>query len=289
MPYTRRLSLLIGRSSRFASFVDRRIRPSQNGRCARFVLSHPLLDVCCVDSVRDRKWAIIVSPHQGAIDGPTQPYPTPRRDGRGPHGALLPHRRRLRPSQPPCPLLRIPQAPLGLGSHRPRPFPAAERRGKRTLFLARRREVLLPFVPRGSGAAPFLVPSALEEAQALFGTPAQGHPLRDGRQPGDAARRLDFAFGVAPQTGLSGLGLPGGRVGEVGFVQRLRGEGAPHLRHQWGPSLLRTHPCQRRRRLIDRGAPPRGGFGGWSSEEALGGSGLPKRGVEGCLGRGGHP
>src|SRR5918996_3045301 len=154
------------------------------------------LDVCCVDSVRDRKWAIIVSPHQGAIDGPTQPYPTPRRDGRGPHGALLPHRRRLRPSQPPCPLLRIPQAPLGLGSHRPRPFPAAERRGKRTLFLARRREVLLPFVPRGSGAAPFLVPSALEEAQALFGTPAQGHPLRDGRQPGDAARRLDFAFGV---------------------------------------------------------------------------------------------
>src|SRR5215207_3976839 len=51
------------------------------------------LDVCCVDSLRDRKGAIIVSPHQGAKDGPTQPYPTPPRDGRGPHGALLPHRR----------------------------------------------------------------------------------------------------------------------------------------------------------------------------------------------------
>src|SRR5215210_8134319 len=57
------------------------------------------LDVCCVDLVRDRKGAIIVSPHQGEKDGPTQPYPTPRPDGRGPHGALLPHRRRLRPSQ----------------------------------------------------------------------------------------------------------------------------------------------------------------------------------------------
>src|SRR5215210_6973172 len=39
------------------------------------------LDVCCVDLVRDRKGAIIVSPHQGEKDGPTQPYPTPRPDG----------------------------------------------------------------------------------------------------------------------------------------------------------------------------------------------------------------
>ena len=62
-----------------------------------------------------------------------QPYPTPRPHGRGPQGALLPHRRRLRSSQPPCPLLRIHKAPLGLGSHRPRPLPAAARRGKRTL------------------------------------------------------------------------------------------------------------------------------------------------------------
>src|SRR5215217_6065576 len=113
------------------------------------VVQPATLDVCCVDLVRNRKWAIIVSPHQGAKDGPTQPYPTPRPYGRGPHGALLPHRRRLRSSQPPCPLLRIPQAPLGLRSDRPRPLPAAARRGKRTLFLARRREVLLPLVPRG--------------------------------------------------------------------------------------------------------------------------------------------
>src|SRR5215203_1507856 len=58
------------------------------------------LDVCCVDSKRDRKGVIIVSPHQGAKDGPTQPYPTPRRHGRGPHRPVLPHRRRLRPPQP---------------------------------------------------------------------------------------------------------------------------------------------------------------------------------------------
>jgi hypothetical protein len=62
-------------------------------------------------------------------------------------------------------------------------------------------------------------------------------------------------------------------------------EAAPHLRHQWGPSLLRTHPLQNvadvclTEELIDEAA-----FGGWSSaEEALGGFGLPKRGVEGAL------
>src|SRR5215208_7907671 len=237
------------------------------------ILANPYssLDVCCVDSLRDRKGAIIVSPHQGEKDGPTQPYPTPPPDGRGPHGALLPHRRCLRPSQPPCPKLRVHKAPLGLGSHRPRPLPAAAGRGKRALVLARRPEVLLPLVPRGGRVAPFLVPSALEEAQALFGAPAEGRPLRDGRQPGDAAGRLYFAFGFAPQAGPSGLGFLGSGVGEVGFVQRLRGEAAPHLRHQWGPSLLRTHPCQRSRHLLGRGAHRRGGRGGWSSEEALGG------------------
>src|SRR5215211_5938046 len=69
------------------------------------ILANPYssLDVCCVDSLRDRKGAIIVSPHQGEKDGPTQPYPTPPPHGRGPHGALLPHRRcLLRPSQPPA-------------------------------------------------------------------------------------------------------------------------------------------------------------------------------------------
>src|SRR5215208_7156744 len=54
------------------------------------------LDVCCVDWVRDRKGAIVVSPHQGEKDGPSQPYSTPRAHGRGPHRPLLPHRRRLR-------------------------------------------------------------------------------------------------------------------------------------------------------------------------------------------------
>ena len=29
-----------------------------------------LLDVCWVDWIGDRKWAIVVSPHQGAKDGP---------------------------------------------------------------------------------------------------------------------------------------------------------------------------------------------------------------------------
>jgi hypothetical protein len=33
-----------------------------------------------------------------------------------------------------------------------------------------------------------------------------------------------------------------GSVGEVGFLQRLRGEGTPHLCHQRGPSLLRADP-----------------------------------------------
>ena len=53
-------------------------------------------------------------------------------------------------------LLRIHKAPLGLGGHRSRPLPAAARRGERTLFLARRPEVLLSLVPRGGGAASFL-------------------------------------------------------------------------------------------------------------------------------------
>src|SRR3712207_786285 len=56
---------------------------------------------------------LIDSPHQGAIDGPPQPYPTPRPHGRGSHGALLPHRRRLPPPQPSWrSTLRIHKAPL---------------------------------------------------------------------------------------------------------------------------------------------------------------------------------
>jgi hypothetical protein len=48
-----------------------------------------LLDVCCVDSVRDKKRAIIVSPREGATDGPTQPYPTARPHGRGSETVLF--------------------------------------------------------------------------------------------------------------------------------------------------------------------------------------------------------
>src|SRR5215208_6654937 len=102
-----------------------------------------ILDVCCVDWERGRKGAIVASPHQVAKDGPTQPYPTPRPHGRGPHRPLLPHRRRLRPSQSSRPMLRIPQATLGLGGHRACALPTAARRRERALVLARCREVLL--------------------------------------------------------------------------------------------------------------------------------------------------
>src|SRR3712207_4312142 len=99
---------------------------------------------------------LIDSPHQGAIDGPPQPYPTPRPHGRGSHGALLPHRRRLPPPQPSWrSTLRIHKAPCGLRGHDPRTLPTAARRGERTLFLARCREVFLAPVPRSRGAAPF--------------------------------------------------------------------------------------------------------------------------------------
>src|SRR3712207_452137 len=93
----------------------------------------------------------IVSPRKGATDGPTQPYPTPRPHGRGPHRPLLPHRRRLPPPQPLWrSTLRIHKAPLGLRSHYACALPAAERRGVGALVLARRREILLSPVP-GSG------------------------------------------------------------------------------------------------------------------------------------------
>ena len=141
----------------------------------------------------------------------------------------------------------------------------------------------------GGTTSPFLVLSAGEEAQALFGASAAGCPLRDGRRAGDVACGLDFAFGFAPQAGFSGLGLPRRRVGKVGFVQRLRGEAAPHLCYQWGSSLLRAHPRQRRRRLPGRGTHLRGGFGGGGSEEALGRPGLPEQATEGGFGRGRHP
>src|SRR5215207_5476228 len=198
--------------------------------------------------------AIINSPHQGAKDGPTQPYPTPRTHGRGPHGTLLPHRRRLRRPQPPRPLLRLPQASLGLGGHHLGTLSTAAGHRERALVLARCPEVLLASVPRRGWVAPLLVPSALEEAQALPGAPAPRRALRDGRRAGDFARRLYVAFGLAPQAGFSGLGLSGRRVGKVGFVQCLWREAPCAVLDQRSSYLLRAHPRKRRGRLPDRGA-----------------------------------
>src|SRR3712207_1932989 len=125
------------------------------------------LDVCCVDSARDRKGAIVISPLQGAKDGPRQPCFTALPHGRRPERPLLPHRRRLRAAQSPRSTLPVAQETLGLGGHRARALPAAWGRGERALVLARRTEVLLAPVPRCGGAPSFLVPSAGEEAQAL--------------------------------------------------------------------------------------------------------------------------
>src|SRR5215204_932890 len=103
--------------------------------------------------IERRKRAIVVSPRQGATDGPTQPYPTARPNGRGPQRPVLPHRRRLRPPQPQGEALRIYRAACRLGGHNPRPPAAAAGRGVRALLLARCPAVLLPPVPRGRGAS----------------------------------------------------------------------------------------------------------------------------------------
>src|SRR5918994_5545213 len=171
----------------------------------------------------------MVSPRKGATDGPAQPYPTAPRHGRGPERPLLPRGRRLRPSQPPRSKLRVPQAALRLGGHHACALPAVAGRGERTLVPARRPEVFRSPVPRCGGAAPFLVSSTGKEAQALPGAPAAGDPLRGDRGPGDLARRLDAAFGFASQTGASGGGGPRSRMGQVGFLQRLRRKAAPAL------------------------------------------------------------
>jgi hypothetical protein len=47
-----------------------------------------------------------------------------------------------------------------------------------------------------------------------------------------------------PCSGRSGLGHPGGGMGEVGFLQRLRGKVAPVVCHQRGAHLLRAHRLQ---------------------------------------------
>src|SRR5215204_3419379 len=200
------------------------------------------LDVCCVDSKRDRKGVIIVSPHQGAKDGPTQPYPTACR----------------------------------LGGHRARALPAAEGGGERALLPAGHRAVLLPPVPRGGGTLSFLVAPQGEEAQALFGAPQTGDRSRAGGRSGDLACGLYLAGSPASAPGFPVCGFRRGRVGTLGFLQRLRGQAAPPVRPQPYPHLLRAHPRKRGGHLPDRGTHQRGGFGRGSGEVSLGRPGLPE-------------
>src|SRR5215217_282585 len=114
----------------------------------------------------------------------------------------------------------------------------------------------------------------------LPGAPATRCPLRDGRRPRDIARRLDFAFGFAPQAGSSELGVSRRRVGKVGLLQRLRREAPLALRHQRGPYLLRAYPRQCGGRLPDRRAHQRGETGLRDGSQALGRFGLPQRAAE---------
>src|SRR5918999_2077991 len=169
---------------------------------------------------------------KGTSDGPAPAYPLAPPPRRSSERALLPHRRRLRAAQPPRrSTLRVHKAAFGLGSYRPRPFPATPRGGERALLLARRRKVLLVLlspVSWGGGALPFLLQPAGEEAQVLPGASAAGDPPRVGGRAGDLARRFDAAgsFASAPGFSVGRLGKLFGRsrMGKVGFLQRLRRE-----------------------------------------------------------------
>src|SRR5919202_541989 len=231
----------------------------------------------CVAWIEGRKGAIVVSPREGATDGPYQPYPTPRPNGRGPHRPVLPHRRRLRSPQPRQEALRIAQAALGLGGHHPRPLAATAGRGVRAFLLARCPEVLLAPVPWGGRASPFLLAPRSAQARALLGAPATGDPLRVGGRSGDLAHRLHPARRAAPRAGRSGLGLPRGGMAEVGFLQRLRGKVAPLVCHRRSAHLLRAQPRQRGGGAPDGGAAWRGEPRGRSCPQALRGPRLPKR------------
>ncbi len=95
--------------------------------------------------------------------------------------------------------------------------------------------------------------AGLQEAAVLPGAPASGDRSRPGRRSRDPVGRLHPACRAAPQAGRSVGGFPGSGMGQVGFLQRLRGEAAPYLRDQRGSHLLRADPCQR------RGGTPEGG------------------------------
>src|SRR3990170_5011869 len=95
-------------------------------------------------------------PTKGAPDGSNSPYPRTRSNGRGHNRPFLPHRRRLLSAQSQGAAIRFPQKALGLGDLDPCALPAAPGRGVRALLPARRGQVLLPPVPRGSRARPVL-------------------------------------------------------------------------------------------------------------------------------------
>jgi hypothetical protein len=179
-------------------------------------------------------------------------------------------------------MLRIHKAAFGLGDHRPRPLPTTSRGGERALLLARRTKVLLAPVPRGSGALPFLLQPAHEEAQALRMESLRREILPEELVGEPETLLVDSTLlevlhprQVRQSAGSGGKPFGRSRVGKVGLLRRLRREAAPVVRHQPGAPLLRAHPCQHRRRLhrrrlLDRGTHQRGGFGGGRSEEALG-------------------
>src|SRR5215212_4915169 len=126
--------------------------------------------------------------------------------------------------------------------NRARALPAAARRGERALLPARRRAVLFALVPWGGGALSFLVSSKGEEAQVLLGAPQAGDRTRAGGRSGDLARGLYLAGSLASAPGFPLGRFRWGGLGEVGVLQRLRGEAAPPVRPQPYPRLLRAHP-----------------------------------------------
>src|SRR5215210_8239739 len=144
------------------------------------------------------------------MDGPHQPYPTARPNGRGPQRPVVPHRRRLRSAQPKREALRIAQAALGLGGHNPRPLAAASGRGVRAFLLARCPEVLLAPVPGGGRASPFLL------------APQGAQDLRDDlarlRLFGDLAYRSEALGHALAECGIS---LVSQRADQHGQRQRI--------------------------------------------------------------------
>jgi hypothetical protein len=71
-------------------------------------------------------------------------------------------------------------------------------------FLREAQRFFSHLFPGVVGLHPSSFHRRLRKLRRFFGTPAEG-PLRDGRQPGDAARRLYFAFGFAPPAQGSGF------------------------------------------------------------------------------------